>query len=452
MTDIRHGAASGSARAAASAAQAARTRTLAGLALSLAAAALCATAMASCARAKETAAKAPRAVRVLTVEKRDFALSSEIAARIAPSLQVSVTPKVGGRVASVRAEVGERVLEGTVLLELEATDYDAQYRQAKASLGSARASLARTSDSAQEQQTLQAQAAADQAAVAYDETASLYEKTKRLYDSGAVSEQQLDDVEARYKSAGIQLDAARKALAIVKDKAGSQSSEIAAGQVDAASAQAELAKSQLEAATIRSPIAGRVSYRGVEAGEMIGTSTLAFVVIDDSSVVAEAGLSERQVGRVRPGMAIEVYVPALRAAQGATQGGTTFPGKVDSVSPAADPRSMLYALKVRVPNPKGLIKGGMIARLRIPLESRRGAVVAPERAVFSENGGDFAFVASPDGAGGRKAEKRRLRLGETDGESVEILEGLSQGDLVVVEGKEFIGSGDPVDAQGSVAP
>jgi HlyD family secretion protein len=437
MIDMRNRAARGAATSRASAA-----RALALAALALGAAALAATSLASCARAKEAAARPPRAVRVQEVEKRDFTLSSEIAARLAPSLEVSVTPKVGGRVASVHADVGARVAKGQVLLELEPADYDAQYRQAKASLGSAKASLARTSDSGQEQQILQAQAAADQAAVAYDDASSLYEKTKRLYDSGAVSEQQLDDVDARYKSAGIQLDAARKALAIVKDKAGSQSSDIAAGQVDAASAQAELAKSQLEAATIRSPIAGRVSYRGVEAGEMIGTSTLAFVVIDDSSVVAEAGLSERQVGRVRPGMAIEVSIPALRAARSAA----SFPGKVDSVSPAADGRSMLYAVKVRVPNPNGLIKGGMIARISVPLEARRGAVVASERAVFSENGGDFVFVAVPDGAGGYKAEKRPLRLGETDGESAEILEGLSPGELVVVEGKEFIGSGDPISA------
>ena len=158
---------------------------------------------------------------------------------------------------------------------------------------------------------LQAQAAVDQAAVADDDAKSLFDKTARLFDSGAVSKQQLDDVEARYKSAGIQLDAARRSLAIVKDKAGSQANEIASGQVDAAAAQADLARSQLDATVIRSPISGRVSYRGVETGEMIGSSTLAFVVIDDSSVVAEAELSERQVGSVRKGMPLEVKIPAL---------------------------------------------------------------------------------------------------------------------------------------------
>jgi HlyD family secretion protein len=412
---------------------------VAALALASAVAAMAAASalsLGSCARSKASAERPPQAVRVAPAERRDFVLSSDYAARISPALEVNVTPKVGGRVSAIRADVGQRVAKGAVLLELDASDYDAQYRQAKAALGTAKATLQRTSDSGQEQQVLQAQAAVDQAAVAYDDVSSLYEKSKRLSDSGAISRQQLDDVEAKYKSAGIQLDAAKRSLSIVKDKAGGQANDIASGQVDAASAQADLAKSQLDAAVVRSPIAGRVSYRGVETGEMAGNSTLAFVVIDDSSVIAEAGLSERQVGLVRPGMPLEISVPSL--------GAKTFAGRVDSVSPSADPRSLLYAVKVRVPNADGEIKGGMIARLRVPLETRRGAILAPESAVFSENGGDYAFVALADAQGNYKASKRALKLGETDGNSVEILEGLSPGDLVVVEGKEFIGDRDAI--------
>ena len=117
---------------------------------------------------------------------------------------------------------------------------------------------------------------------------------------------------------------------------------------------------------------------------------------------------------------------------------------IAAVSPAADPRSLLYAVKVRVPNGSGSIKGGMIARLRVPLETRRGAILVPELAVFSENGSDYCFAAIADAQGKYKADKRLLRLGESDGESVEILEGLSPGENVVIEGKEFIVSGDAI--------
>jgi HlyD family secretion protein len=423
-------------------------RTPAVLVLAAAAAAALAPA-ASCARRETAAERAPRAVKVARAARTDFAITEDQAARIFPSLEVNVSPKVGGRVAAARVDVGSRVAKGQVLMELDASDYSAQYRQARAGLAGAMAGMARTSDSGQEQQVNQAQAAADQARVAYDDARSLYEKTARLFDSGAVSRQQLDDVEARSKSAGIQLEAAKRALELVKNKAGSQASDIAAGQVDAASAQADLAKNQLDAATIRSPIAGRISYRGVEAGEMAGTSTLAFIVIDDSYVLAQAMLSERQIGLVKKGMELEASVPAV--------GERPFPGIVDSVSPSADPRSLMYALKVRIPNPDGALKGGMIARLRIPLETRRGAIVVPERAVFSENGLEYAFVAAPATAAGAAAaatadkatpgytaQKRELSLGETDGVNVEVLKGLEPGELVVVEGKEFISPDDAI--------
>jgi multidrug efflux pump subunit AcrA (membrane-fusion protein) len=368
------------------------------------------------------------------VTSRDFRVSEDQSARIFPSIEVNLTPKVAGRVSSIQVEVGSRVAKGERLAMLESGDYDAQYRQARAALEGAKANLARTSDSGQEQQVNGARSAADQAQVAYDDAKSLYEKTKRLFDSGAVAKQQLDDIDARYKGASIQLEAAKRELSLVTDKAGSQASDIVTGQVDAASAQLDFAKSQLDATVIRSPIAGLVSYRGIEAGEIVGGSTLAFVVIDDSSVLAEAGLSERQIDRVTRGMAVQVLIPAL--------GQAPFEGRVDSVSPAPDPRGQLYSVRVRIPNENGSIKGGMIAKLKLPLEARPDAVVAPEKALFSESGSDYAFVAAKKPDGSYKAEKRELRLGESDGESVEILEGLSPGELVVVSGKELIADGD----------
>jgi RND family efflux transporter MFP subunit len=411
-------------------------------------------AFSSCARRAEEAPRRPRLVSAASVERRDFVLSTEYAARIVPSLEVNITPKVGGKVATVLVEVGMSVAEGQTLCTLDASDYQAQYRQAKAVLGSAEASLTRTSDSGREQQTVQARSAADQAQVGYDEAKSSYDRTKRLFDSGSISRQRLEEVEARYKEAAIQRDAANSALALVEDKAGSQANEIASSQVDQASAQAELAKSQLDATAIRSPIAGRVSYRNVEAGEFVGSSTLVFVIIDDRRVVAETGLSERVVGAVRKGMMMELVVPTL--GEGALEGALgegRLEGTVDSVSPSADPRSMLYTVRLVVPNPYGRLRGGMLARVRVPLETRHGALLVPERATFTENGGDYVFVVSTAPAGGGEAREslasqRLVKLGESDGSRVEAIEGLSEGELVITSGQEFLGNGDRV----TVAP
>ena len=130
-------------------------------------------------------------------------------------------------------------------------------------------------------------------------------------------------------------------------------------------------------------------------------------------------------------MSMEIYVPAL--------GQGHLSGTVDSVSPAADPRSMLFAVRLLVPNPDGRLRGGMLARLQVPQETKRGALLVPERATFSENGADYVLVAK-DGV----ATKRRLTLGESDGSLVEAIGGVAEGEQVITAGQEFLGDGDKV--------
>jgi len=100
---------------------------------------------------------------------------------------------------------------------------------------------------------------------------------------------------------------------------------------------------------------------------------------------------------------------------------------------------MLYMLRLSVPNLDGRLRGGMLARVRVPSETRRGAVLVPERATFSENGADYVFVAREG-----LVSKRLVKLGESDGSRVEAIEGLAEGDLVVTAGQEFLGDGDRV--------
>lgn len=389
----------------------------------------------SCARRQATETRPPTAVKAARVERRDFVLEVTASARLAAEREVNIVPKVAGRVARVGAVLGQEVAAGQVLLALDPRDYDSQYRQAQAGLQSADAALTRTSDAGQGQQLIQAQGAFDTAQVAYDDAKSLYDKTRRLYEGGAVARQQFDDVEARFRAAGIQLESSRQSLALLKDKGGPQATDIASGQRDQARAQADLAKSQLEAATLTSPLAGKVSYRNVEVGELVGPTSLVFIVIDDRRVIAVAGLSERLVGRLRRGQALGLTVDAL------PPGSPPLVGRVESVSPAADPRTMLYQVRVALDNPKGALRSGMLAKLRIPVETRAGALLVPERAVFSSSGGDSVYVVV-EGV----ARLRAVGLGESDGTSVEILSGLKEGDLVVTEGQEFLSDGEAVRA------
>jgi RND family efflux transporter, MFP subunit len=398
----------------------------------VAAAIIAAAALASCSKPKQAVVRPPRAVEAVRLSPRNFALETEYAARILPSTQINVTPKVGGKVEEVLAKVGDHIEKGQVLLMIEPADYDDQLRQAKAALQSAQAQLTRSNDAGQESQVLQAQSNADQARVQLDEVQKAWDKTKRLFDGGVVSKQQMDELDAKLKASTIQMDAAEKALTLVRDKSGKQASDVLSSQVEAAQAQTDLATRQLEATSIRSPLSGHVSYRDAEPGAMIGPQTLVFVIIDDSSVLAEAGLTDRAIGFVRPGMSLKVLIPALGPSGERS-------GTVDRVAPASDPRTNLYTVRVAIANGDGRIRPGMLAKIRFPIEQRRQALLVPERATFSENGLDYVVVDS-----GGQAKRRQVGLGESDGSLVEIAEGLEPGDVVVTAGQEFVSEGDPI--------
>ncbi len=385
-----------------------------------------------CAPARQAAPETPRSVTVAPARRQSMTISREYAARIRAQKEIMVSAKISGRVASTRADVGQQVRKGQVLFTLEARDFDAQYRQAKAALESARASLTRTSDSSLSSQVLQAQASVRQAQVQYDETRDLFERTKKMFDNGTVAQQQLDSAQARYQSAEIALSTAKDNLSLIQEKGGPQSTGVASTQVEQAQAALDLAQSQLDSTVVASPITGTVSTRNVDAGELVASGVPAFVVIDSSSVTAEASVSQDTVEKIRRGERISVAVDTAN-------GSSRMQGVVDTISPAADPRSQGYLIKVSVSNNDGLLRPGMFARVSFPVEDRANVLVVPNGAIVTETGIDYVYEVT-DGV----VKKTAVETGISTDAVTEITSGLVEGALVVTEGQTFLTDGQKV--------
>ncbi|HEY9593668.1 MAG TPA: efflux RND transporter periplasmic adaptor subunit [Spirochaetia bacterium] len=405
------------------------TRTLRVSALSLLA--LGGLALAGCGRGGQTVVEEPKSVTVARATRSTISLSLEFPARIRAKEEIVVSPKIGGRVASVRADVGQKVRAGEVLFTLEAQDYEAQTRQAKAALESARANLTRTSDSSLGSQEIQAQAAVKQAQVQYDDAKDSYARVQRLFNDGTASRQQLDSAKARFDSAGIALDTAKQNLSLLQDKGGPQSTGLASTQVDQAQAASDLAQSQLANTIIRSPITGVVAARTIDPGELVGTGSPSFVVIDQSSVTAETSVEESVVDRIRVGEKVSVSVDAAGAAR--------VIGIVQTVSPAADARTQGYLVKVKLESPPLAVRAGMFARVFFPTETRRDVLVVPNTAIVTETGIDYVYVVT-DGA----LRKTPVTIGTADDAVTEITAGLTDGASVVTEGQSFLSDGQKV--------
>jgi RND family efflux transporter MFP subunit len=195
-------------------------------------------------------------------------------------------------------------------------------------------------------------------------------------------------------------------------------SKLNMGNADVARAkQAVLeAESALSDTQIRSPISGVVIDRLMEPGDQSAPSKPLLTLYDPSQLRVEAAVRESDIGRLSPGQKLTVMIDSLKQQR---------EGTVEQIVPAADPNSRTFLVKVHLPDPAKLFPG-MYARLRIPLDEKP-TVQIPSAAV--RRVGQLTLVdVIRDGHPVRRA----VRLGRSEGDAVEVLAGLAEGDQVAL--------------------
>jgi RND family efflux transporter MFP subunit len=188
-----------------------------------------------------------------------------------------------------------------------------------------------------------------------------------------------------------------------------------------------LAKKTDLAATfsLNSPIDGIVVERNATVGASVGTDANVFKIIDLSQVWIDANVFEKDLQRVRPGQEVRLTVPAFPA--------STFSGKVIFVDSVVDPDTRTVKVRTEVANPDGRLKPDMFANVQIVTDVNRAAISIPQSAVLTDEGKTIVFVA--DGSG---YKKRQVQAGIQNNDRVEIVDGLSSGDKVVVKGNYLL--------------
>jgi membrane fusion protein, multidrug efflux system len=190
----------------------------------------------------------------------------------------------------------------------------------------------------------------------------------------------------------------------------------------AAEARAAEAKKRLDEATVRAPVSGVISQRGVDSGDRVKDGDLLFQLVNTTELEFEATVPSEYVGEVRQG------APVLLAVTGVTAAGLA--GRVARVNATVDAATRQVKVYVTVPNRSGRLVGGLFASGRVVLHQVQGAVAIPVNAVRSEAGGKtYVLVVE----GGRIA-RREVAVGATDEQAslVEIKTGLSGGETVIV--------------------
>jgi cobalt-zinc-cadmium efflux system membrane fusion protein len=315
-----------------------------------------------------------------------------------------IGPVHEGRLVALYAGQGGKVAKGQKLADLESADIDeaeSDYLKALAESENAR----RTS--AAELKLAQA---------TYDRTKLLYEKTITAGKNLQSADHDLEVAKAsaanNLASTKAALAAARRHLLILglKDSA-----------IDALASKPNLAS----VFSLTSPIEGIVVERNATIGATVGTDANLFKIIDLSRVWIDANVFEKDLQRVKLGQEVKVFVPAFA--------GTTFSGKVILVSSVVDPDTRTVKVRTEVPNPDGRLKPDMFANVEIVTDLHRAAISIPQSAVLNDGGKTIVFVTEGNGY-----TKRIVTTGMQGGDRIEIIDGLKEGETVVVKGNYLL--------------
>jgi HlyD family secretion protein len=295
--------------------------------------------------------------------------------------EVRVAPEVGGRVLDVAVSEGDKVAAGATVARLDTSDVEIALRRAQAERDQAAAQLRLLSAGARVEDVRQASAQAHSAEAdvqaAESELASASADLQRfeaLLASQAGSRKQRDDAATRRDVAAARLSAARERTraageGVARLKAGSRPEEIAGARarVAAADAQIEALHKAERDAVLASPVAGVVTAKLVDAGEIVAPRTPIVVVTDLARPWANVYVDEPAVPRLRLGQAITLVTDAGQRLEGAI----TFISPRAEFTPrnvqTADERSRLvYRIKVTVDNRDGVLKSGMPVEAELP--------------------------------------------------------------------------------------
>ena len=346
---------------------------------------------------------APPSISVVAAERRRFMERLRVTGTLAARQEILVSPEIEGqRVAALLVEAGERVGKGQVLANLSRENLEAQLAQTRAQVRRAEAMIA------------QASGAITQAEARLAEADAALERAKPLNRSGYLSASLLDQREATATSA-------RAALAIAHNSLRAAESEKLAAEAQ----QREL-EWRLQRTEIRAPAAGLVLGRGAKIGAIAsakGDVMFRLAAAAEIELTAEAPAAD--LARLAVGQPADINIGAERSLH----------GKVRLIEPEVDPRTRLGKVRIFIGADPPLHVGQFAVAL---IETRRSeGLGVPAASIMHDSRGAFLHVAV-----GERIETRRVRTGLASDGFVEIVDGLSDGELVVSKAGTFLGAGD----------
>lgn len=373
--------------------------------------------MAKNAASKQGPVKVQTTVDVMEVARTGLIKRISLTGQTVPEAQVDIAAKYQGRVLEVRAELGQTVAAGQILILQDTGDANIAVRQNDATFRQAAA------DALASEVTFQANYERNKAD--YKKAESDLLRYRSLYEAGAVSREAL---EAKEQS----LANSKAALEIMTNQitASAVPATVEAARAAALRAQYSVnaVEKQRDDLILKAPRDGIIGYRQVEAGSMVSAGQKLLSIIDNSNIYIDCQVSEQDLVALVPGMAVDVQIESL---------GKSFPGKIIYISPANDAQSQAFSLRIALVKPDSSIRAGMFAKSIVQAMLRPNAMVIPKEALMERAGKQYVYIVN----GQNQVEERNVQVGLRSDQEAEILNGLAEGERIAVNNLSRLRSG-----------
>jgi membrane fusion protein (multidrug efflux system) len=375
----------------------------------------------------------PPEVTVATPTRRDVTDYFVSTGTTQPVVSVDVRARVKGFLKERLFKEGSLVKEGQLLLVIDEEPFQLALEQAKTKLAEAEATLEKARES-RARETAKAQLALDVAQLQMSNISS--SRQRNLLARGAGTPEEQDQAEAARKKAEAQVDADQAQLdqALADYKTNILSAEAGAAAARNAVRNAEI---ELSYCRMHSPVDGRISRVNYHVGNLVGDgqSSLLATIVKTDPVYAYTTVNEYDLPRFRKGTTSGSRSgtdgpSAPMEMEMAGEEGFPHRGQLDYQDPVVDPGTGTVQIRGVFPNPDGSILPGLFVRLRVPAGEKKGALLIPERALGTDQSGQYLLVVGKDDV----VEYRSVRAGALlDG--MRVVEGkIGPEDRVVVDG------------------
>lgn len=301
-------------------------------------------------------------VRITEIKREDMTKWDEYTGTLSGFEEVSVFGLLGDNYSKVDIAVGDVVKKNDVLAEFPTNNPQANYNQAK---------------------------------IGFETTEKTYERMKRVYESGGISQQQLDEIEAQYKIAKANFDATKQLVKVI------------------------------------SPASGVIADVFFNVGDKNDPGRPFCKIIKTTKLKTSIFIEEEKIKNYEKGQQVRIKWDGLK--------GKEFTGTINKISMSSNPAARGFSVEVTVDNDKDELMPGIFVYVYTKVYNKADAITIPRDAIFTESGKDYVYLENNG-----TALKKQVVKGENNGNQIEITEGLKAGDKLISEGRSLLKDGDKV--------